>query len=66
MFTGIYLGGDGVDNVKRHLQRMDALRRGEKIDCPFCGKGKISKKSEIAFTCDVCGKGIVGHKQMTY
>lgn len=46
--------------VNEHLRRMETLRKGEKIDCPFCGKGQISKKNDTVFLCDSCGKGIVG------
>lgn len=46
--------------IEEHLQRMEALQRGEKINCPFCGAGKIEKKNDAAFICNVCGKGIVG------
>ncbi|MEY8427790.1 hypothetical protein AALA00_08770 [Lachnospiraceae bacterium 46-15] len=55
----------GNKKVKEHLQRMEALRRGEKIDCPFCGSGKIRKKNDVAFVCDTCGKGIVGRMKIS-
>ncbi len=48
------------EKVNEHLRRMEALRKGEKIDCPFCGKGQISKKNDAVFLCNSCGKGIVG------
>lgn len=46
--------------IEEHLQRMDALRKGEKINCPFCETGKIEKKNDAVFICNTCGKGIVG------
>lgn len=60
-----FCGTEEVNNmanekVNEHLRRMEALRKGEKIDCPFCGKGQISKKNDAVFLCDSCGKGIVG------
>lgn len=50
----------GSKKIEEHLQRMDALRRGEKINCPFCETGKIEKKNDVVFVCNTCGKGIVG------
>lgn len=52
----------GINNekVEEHLQRMELLRKGGEIDCPFCKKGKISRTNDIVFVCDKCGKGIVG------
>ena len=29
--------------IEEHLQRMEALMKGEKINCPFCEMGKIEK-----------------------
>lgn len=48
------------EKVNEHLKRMEALRKGAKIACPFCGKGQISKKNDAVFLCNSCGKGIVG------
>lgn len=46
--------------VNEHLKRMEALRGGEKMVCPFCGKGQISKRNNAVFLCNYCGKGIIG------
>lgn len=46
--------------VREHLKRIEALRKGEKIECPFCRRGKLKKKNNAVFLCDICGRGIVG------
>lgn len=48
-----------MEKAKAHLQRMEDLRNGKTMDCPYCKKGKIRKKNDSVFLCDVCGKGIV-------
>ncbi len=61
-FIRICPGGDfmGVEKAEEHIKRMEKLRNGGVIPCPYCGKGKIRKKNDAAFLCDTCGKGIVG------
>lgn len=46
--------------VEEHIERMNILRNGGEIRCPYCNKGKIHKKNKLVFLCDMCGKGIVG------
>lgn len=42
------------------LEKMDYMRNGGKLECPFCKKGMISMVSEEVFRCDKCNKAIVG------
>ena len=46
--------------IEEHLQLMQSLQRGDKINCPFCGIGNIEKKNDAVFVCDTCGTGIIG------
>lgn len=41
--------------IEEHLQLMQSLQRGDKINCPFCGIGNIEKKNDAVFVCDTCG-----------
>lgn len=57
--------GMNNEKVEEHLQRMELIRKGGEIDCPFCKSGKIRKKNDAVFVCDKCGKGIVGRIALT-
>lgn len=50
----------GVEKAEEHIKRMEMLRNGGVIPCPYCSKGKIRKRNDAVFLCDTCGKGIVG------
>lgn len=45
-----------MDSINK---RMEILRSGGSLECPFCKKGHIVMVNPSVFTCDKCGKGIV-------
>ena len=55
----------GVERAEEHIKRMEILRNGGAIPCPYCSKGKIRKKNDAVFLCDMCGKGIVGRVKIS-
>lgn len=42
------------------LDRMEYLRRGGKLECPFCHEGIFSMVSPGVFQCDNCRHGVIG------
>ena len=42
------------------LEKMDYMRKGGSLECPFCKKGMMSMVSKGVFRCNKCNKAIVG------
>ena len=60
----VFRGGEGMqdmpESTKKSLERLKIMREGGTIPCPLCGKGEWRMINPAVFTCDHCGKGIVG------
>lgn len=56
----------GTEKAEEHIKRMEILRSGGEIPCPYCNRGKIRRKNDAVFLCDICGKGIVGRVPINY
>lgn len=54
-----------VERRRKSAETLRILKAGGEIDCPFCKKGKIKKKTPAAFLCDHCRKGIIIDYKLT-
>lgn len=55
---------DNTEKAEKHLEIMNILRNGGTIECPFCNKGKVRALNEAVFSCDYCGRGMIGRKPL--
>lgn len=49
--------------IPKSIERIEKMRKGEKIECTRCGKGFVSAvgkpETTSCFRCDNCGRSIV-------
>ena len=51
--------GNGYEQLKKHMERMEVMDNGGKIKCPNCKDGYIRKVEEGIYLCNKCKCGIV-------
>lgn len=48
------------ERITEFERRMQALRAGKAIECPYCKReGGLRMVNEAVYVCDSCGKGII-------
>lgn len=55
-------------NIPKSIERIEKMRKGNKVKCPKCAKGFISAMGEpstaYCFRCDKCGTSLILTKQI--